>query len=262
MASLQQTTTEDGIRTLTLDRPERKNAIDVGLATELDEALRAAEKDGAVRVVVLTGAGGTFSAGGDLGGGGEGGGGGEPSHMTAFMRRITAPAVTLHHFPKPTIAKIDGTAAGAGWNLALGCDLVVASDRARFCQIFARRALSVDYGGTWLLPRLVGLHKAKELALLADFIDAEEAHRLGLVNRVVPAAELDAFVDDWASRLAAGPPIALALTKRMLNESGGRAFDEAMQAEAISQSVNVTTEDMKEGMRAFFKKRAPVFKGR
>ncbi len=256
MASLQQSTSEDGVRTLTLDRPERKNAIDLQLAAELTDALRAAEADDAVRALVVTGAGRTFSAGGDLGGGGDRG------HMMSIMRRITAPALTLHHFSKPTIAKVDGTAAGAGWNLALGCDLVVASDRARFCQIFARRALSVDYGGTWLLPRLVGLHKAKELALLADFVPAAEAERLGLVNHVVPAAELDAFVDDWASRLAAGPPIALALTKRMLTDASTRTFDEALESEAVSQSVNIGTEDTREGLKAFFQKRPPVFKGR
>ncbi len=256
MASLQRETSTDGVCTLTLDRPERKNAIDFDLADELDRALHQAEADAGVRVVVLTGANETFSAGGDLGGGGDEG------HMMSTMRRITAPALTLHHFSKPTIAKVDGTAAGAGWNIALGCDLVVASDRARFCQIFAKRALSVDYGGTWLLPRLVGLHKAKELAMLAEFVPAEEAHRLGLVNRVVPAAELDAFVDDWASRLAAGPPIALSLTKRMLTDASSRTFDDAIDAENVSQSVNIATEDTREGLTAFFQKRAPVFKGR
>jgi len=256
MAALQQQTSGDGVRTLTLDRPDRKNAIDFGLAEELNEALSAAEREDAVRVVVLTGAGETFSAGGDLGGEGNEG------HITSIMRRITSPALALHHFPKPTLAKVDGTAAGAGWNLALGCDLIVASDRARFCQIFARRGLSVDYGGTWLLPRLVGLHKAKELALLAEFVSAEEASALGLVNRVVPASELDTFVDDWASRLAAGAPIALSLTKRMLSDASTRTFDEAIESESVAQSVNLGTEDTREGLKAFFQKRAPVFKGR
>ena len=256
MSVLRQTTTEDGVRTLELCRPERKNAIDLELAGELTDALAAAEDDDAVRVVVLSGAGGNFSAGGDLGGSGS------EMHVMALMRHITSPALKLHHFSKPTIAKVEGVAAGAGWNLALGCDLVVAAEDARFCQIFSRRALSIDFGGTWLLPRLIGLHKAKELALFADFVSAEEAAALGLVNRIVPADALDAFVTDWASRLAAGAPIALSLTKRMLTDASGRTFDEAIETENVSQTVNLGTEDTKEGLKAFFQKRKPEFTGR
>ncbi len=127
--------------------------------------------------------------------------------------------LALHRIPQPTIAKVGGVAAGAGCNLALGCDLIVASDDARFSEIFARRGLSLDFGGSWLLPRLIGLHRAKEMALFADIMSAKEAEALGLVNRVVPAGELDAFVDDWAPRLAQGPPVALAQTKRLLNDA-------------------------------------------
>jgi len=247
---------EEGVLTLTLNRPERKNSIDLTLADELLRALEAAAENSAVRAVVITGAGDTFSTGGDLAGDGV------KRSALAVMRQITRPALALHRFGKPTLAKVNGTAAGAGWNLALGCDLVVASDQARFCQIFARRALSLDYGGSWLLPRLVGLHRAKELALLADWVSAEEAAKLGLVNRVVPAAELDAFVDDWARRLAAGPPIALALSKRMLTEASARSFEEAVDIEATSQAVNFASEDTREGLKAFFEKRAPKFEGR
>ncbi len=143
------------------------------------------------------------------------------------MRGVGAVAAALHRLHKPSIAKVSGVAAGAGCNLALGCDLIVASDEARFSEIFARRGLSIDFGGSWLLPRLVGLHKAKELALLADIISAEEAARIGIVNRVVPAGDLDGFVADWAQRLAAGPPIALSLTKTMLNNSFSVSFDQA-----------------------------------
>ncbi len=153
-------------------------------------------------------------------------------------------------------------AAGVGMNLALGCDLVVASDRARFSEIFARRGLSLDGGGSWLLPRLVGLHKAKELALFADVISADEALQLGLVNRVVPVDELDALVEEWATRLAAGPPIALAMTKRMLNRAFEQSFEQALDDEARSQTVNFGTRDTVEAIAAFLQKRDPTFEGR
>jgi 2-(1,2-epoxy-1,2-dihydrophenyl)acetyl-CoA isomerase len=178
------------------------------------------------------------------------------------MRRIGEVCIALHRVPQPTIAKVNGVAAGAGLNLALTCDLIVASDAARFSEIFARRGLSIDFGGSWLLPRLVGMHRAKELALLADIIDAHEADRVGLVNRVVPAAELDGFVGGWASRLAAGPPIALGLTKRLLDEAFSSSLEEAIEAEARCQVVNFGTEDATEALTAFTTKREPRFRGR
>jgi 2-(1,2-epoxy-1,2-dihydrophenyl)acetyl-CoA isomerase len=178
------------------------------------------------------------------------------------MRHIGDVALALHRLPIPTIAKVRGVAVGAGCNMALGCDLVVASDTARFSEIFARRGLSIDFGGSWLLPRIVGMHRAKELALFADIIDAAEAERMGLVNRVVPDGEIDEFVDGWAARLAAGPPIALAMTKRMLDNSMAVTMEQALDDEGVAQSLNFSTADTMEALQAFVEKREPRFQGR
>ena len=178
------------------------------------------------------------------------------------MRFYGSVGLALHQVSKPTIAKIRGVAVGAGLNLGLGCDLIAASEDARFSEIFARRGLSLDVGGSWLLPRLIGMHRAKELAFLAEVVPAQEAERIGLVNRVVSDAELDGVVDDWAKRLAAGPPIALAQSKRLLDNAFTYGLSEAMDAEGMAQSVNVASEDTREAMLAFFEKRDPVFKGR
>jgi 2-(1,2-epoxy-1,2-dihydrophenyl)acetyl-CoA isomerase len=139
---------------------------------------------------------------------------------------------------------------------------VVASTTARFSEIFAKRGLSLDFGGSWLLPRRIGLHRAKELAFFGDIIDAAEAERLGLVNRVVPDDELDAFVDDWAARLAAAPPIAVAMSKRMLDNAMNVTFEEALDDEGAAQTVNFGTRDTPEAIKAFMEKRPPVFEGR
>jgi 2-(1,2-epoxy-1,2-dihydrophenyl)acetyl-CoA isomerase len=246
----------DGIVTVTLNRPEKRNAADNRTWRELLDVFSEVAGNADDRVMVITGAGGAFCSGADLTSVTEGGESG-----VARMRRIHRTAAALHHLPKPTIAKVGGVAAGAGLNMALGCDLVVASDEARFSEIFARRGLSIDFGGSWLLPRLVGLHRAKELALLADVISAEEAKEIGIVNRVVPAAELDGAVDDWARRLAAGPPIALSMTKTLLNNALSVSLAEALEDEARCQAVNFGTQDMAEAMRAFLEKRDPVFRG-
>ncbi|MEM7091819.1 MAG: enoyl-CoA hydratase [Actinomycetota bacterium] len=247
---------DDGVLTMTLNRPEKKNAANHVMWEELLATFQQVKHDPDVRVFVITGAGDGFCSGADLGGGGP------PRHQLAAMRHIHDIAIGLHDLPMPTIAKVNGVAAGAGLNMALGCDLIVASDRARFSEIFARRGLSVDFGGTWLLPRLIGMHKAKELAFFADVIDAETAERFGIVNHVVPHDELDAFVGDWAGRLAGGPPIALAQTKAMLNKSLTMTMDEALDNEGWAQTVNFSTNDTKEAVSAFLEKRDPEFKGR
>lgn len=202
--------------TVTLNRPQARNAIDFTMRNELVVALDELEADAAVRIVILTGAGGHFSAGGDVKTMGK-------RHTAAEGRArvetINRFITKLFNFPKPTVAMVDGFAVGAGCNVALACDLIVASDRARFGQVFAKIGLVPDGGGTWLLPRLVGLAKAKELVFSADIIDAAEALRIGLVNRVVSAAELETVTRELAARIAGGPPTALSLAKALLNRS-------------------------------------------
>ncbi len=246
-----------GIVTVTLNRPEKKNAANGQMWDDLLAVFAEIAETDSDRVVVMTGAGGAFCSGADLS---------DTSALTrnglSRMRHIGSVALALHRLAKPTIAKVGGVAAGAGANLAFGCDLIVASDEARFSEIFSRRGLSVDFGGSWLLPRLIGLHKAKELAFFADVIPAAEAERLGLVNRVVPAAELDVFVDDWATRLADGPPLALSMTKTMLNNSLMVSMDQALEDEARSQAVNFATKDFTEAVTAFIERRAPSFEGK
>jgi 2-(1,2-epoxy-1,2-dihydrophenyl)acetyl-CoA isomerase len=246
-----------GVCSVMLNRPEKKNAANGPMWRELAQVFREAATSAEDRVVVVSGAGGDFCAGADLGDSEA-----LEMHPLPRMRMIGDAALALHALPKPTIAKVDGVAVGAGCNLALGCDLVVASDRARFSEIFAKRGLSLDFGGSWLLPRRIGLHKAKELAFFAEIIDAGEAERIGLVNRVVPVAELDAFVADWAARLAAGPPLALSLTKALLDDSSSLSMAEALEREAAAQAVNSSSEDGREAVMAFLAKRETKFVGR
>ena len=251
-----QVSSVDGIVTITLDRPAKKNAMNGAMWDELLATFREIAGSADDRAVVITGAAGEFCSGADLTGGGT------QQHQLAAMRHVGDVALALHKLPQPTIAKVRGVAVGAGCNLALGCDLVVAGETARFSEIFAKRGLSVDFGGSWVLPRRVGPHRAKELTFFADIIDAAEAERIGLVNRVLPDGELDAFVQDWATRLAGGPPIALALTKRLLNNSMQVTMEEALDDEGMAQTVNFGTKDTPEAIMAFVEKRAPQFQGR
>ncbi len=251
----------EGVVTVTMNRPARKNAANGTMWRELLSTFDEVAADRHDRVMILTGAGDAFSSGADIG---------EPSNVAGRpgdpflvqMRALGEVALRLHHIPKPTIAKVKGIAAGAGMSMALGCDLVVASENARFSQIFAKRGLSVDFGASWLLPRLIGLHRAKELTLLADIIDASDAAELGLVNRVLPLDELDGFVQEWARRLADGPPLALSMTKSMLNNSLSLSFDQAIEEESRSQAANFGSHDTREALIAFAEKRPARFEGR
>ena len=178
------------------------------------------------------------------------------------MRALADVALRLHRFPKPTIAKVGGVAAGAGMRWPSAATSWWPPTSARFSQIFSKRGLSVDFGASWLLPRLIGLHRAKELAFFADILSAQEAASFGLVNRVVPDAELDGLVDEWARRLAEGPTLALSLTKTLLNNSMAVSMDQALEDEARSQATNFATRDTREALTAFVERRPPTFEGR
>jgi 2-(1,2-epoxy-1,2-dihydrophenyl)acetyl-CoA isomerase len=168
----------------------------------------------------------------------------------------------LWDLEKPIVAGVNGVAAGLGAHLAYACDLVIAAEEARFIEVFVRRGIAVDAGGGFLLPRHLGLHKAKELVFFGDDLSAADAERLGLVNKVVPAAQLEAALREWATRLAQGPTFAIGLSKRLLNRSLQADMDALFAEEAFSQALTAQSEDMREGIRAFMEKRSPVFRGR
>lgn len=245
----------DGVATITLNRPSRKNAMTTDAWRLLTETVAAVRVDPDVRALVLQGTGGDFCAGADLGGPKD------PRHPIERMRSFSDLALTLYEMPKPVVAKIDGVAVGAGCNIALGADLVVATPRSRFSQIFVRRGMSIDFGGTWLLPRVVGLQQAKRLALLGDIVDGAEAHRIGMVTWLVEPDEIDGFVADLAARLAAGPPVAMALNKEMLHAGSTSSLAEALEREASAQLVNFVT-DAPAARQAFLDKTDPTFDGR
>jgi enoyl-CoA hydratase/carnithine racemase len=249
----------DGVVTVTLNRPHRKNAIPAAMWVELADVFAEIARRADDRAMIITGAGGDFCSGADLSGdAGEG----PPTHQLSAMRTVGAACQAIASVPQPTIAKVSGVAVGAGMNMALLCDLVVADTTARFSEIFARRGLSIDFGGSWILPRRIGLHRAKELTLLGDIIDAEEADRIGLVNRIVDPGDLDKTVATLARRLADGPPIALAQSKRLLNNAFDVTLAQALDDEGAAQTVNFGTRDTAEAIAAFVERRDPAFTGR
>ena len=255
---------DSGVVTVTLNRPEKKNALSVQMTLELTQVLDEIADSRDDHVLVLTGAGDAFTSGADLSpekGESSFGGSTSVGQSLQGMRRLGRLITRLHDLPQPTIAAVNGVAVGAGCNIALGCDLVIASDTARFSEIFARRGLSIDGGGSWLLPRLIGLHKAKELAFLAEIISAEEAERYGIVNRVVPAGDLEKVVAELAQRIAAQPPIQLSITKKLLNQSFSVTMAEAVEFEDVAQTLAFQSQDTAEAMAAFLEKREPKFTG-
>jgi 2-(1,2-epoxy-1,2-dihydrophenyl)acetyl-CoA isomerase len=248
------------VRWLTINRPARRNAIPMDGWPVLEKAI--VDFDGSSsRVLVITGAGGAFCSGADL----------DPSRLQdelgvaahhRRMKHVGAAATALHRCTKPTIAAVDGIAAGAGLNLALGCDVAIASTRARFSEIFVRRGLTVDFGGTWLLPRAVGLQRAKEMALSGRIVEAPEALAIGLVLETVEVEHLAARVAELAESFMAGAPIAQMFAKQGLDRAFEMPFAAALAWEDQAQAICLTTADVAEGVAAFLEKRTPDFRGR
>ncbi|MEV0258344.1 enoyl-CoA hydratase-related protein [Streptomyces sp. NPDC050732] len=261
--SLIRHTTDNAVSWITLNRPETLNALTPDQRERVITLLGEASDDPAVRAVVITATGKGFCAGADLRGSS-----GDPGERVAgdVARTIRQGAQRLIaavlDCEKPVIAAVNGTAAGIGAHLAFACDLVIAAEPARFIEVFVRRALVPDGGGAYLLPRLIGPQRAKELMFFGDSVSAADAERMGLVNRVVPADELEKTAREWAQRLAAGPTRALALTKHLVNASLESDRATAFAAEAAAQEINMTTADANEGVTSFVTRRTPSYRGR
>ena len=255
-------TVEDGVATLTFNRPERMNALSTPIMEGLLHGLPRLAGDPAVRVVVLTGAGRAFCAGGDVKSMAEGGEERSAAEATARLRARMEVSRILHELPKPTIAMINGPAAGAGLAFALACDLRIAGASARLVTAFVKVGLAGDFGGSFFMTRLAGTAKARELYFTGRPVDAEEALSLGLVNRVVADDQLSDATMELARSLAQGPQVALSLMKRNMScaESGGLA--ELLDTEAANMVLSARTEDHREAAKAFVEKRAPAFIGR
>jgi 2-(1,2-epoxy-1,2-dihydrophenyl)acetyl-CoA isomerase len=259
--SLIETTTAGTVTTVTLNRPEKLNAFSGTMREELLAALRGAESDVSCRVVILTGAGRAFCAGGDVD---SMSGLQKEGNVTAFRKLLDAGrdiVLQLATMPKPVIAAVNGVAAGAGCNLALACDYRLAADNAKLGETFVRIGLHPDWGGTWLLPRLVGRSRALELLMTGRMVDAAEAAAIGMVDRVVPAADLAAETEKLANAIASGPPIAIAAIKRALNVSERNELRAQLDLESEHQLEAFQSKDAAEGMAAFFGKRAADFRG-
>jgi enoyl-CoA hydratase/carnithine racemase len=241
-----------GVTKFTLNRPRRKNAVTPEGWVAFRDAIRNINPS-QDRVLVITGAGGDFCAGADLGEMND------RSHDAERMREVAQACLALHHVPIPTIAAVDGVAVGAGMNLALSCDFVIATDRVRFCQIFVHRGLSVDFGGSWLLPRLVGLAKAKDLVLLGEFLDASDAFGLGLVREIVAPDHLMETSYALAHRLRSHSQTAIMRSKSLLQGSLEISLERALANEGSAQVVNLSSPDVQEALTAFAERRPASF---
>jgi 2-(1,2-epoxy-1,2-dihydrophenyl)acetyl-CoA isomerase len=252
---------DEGVGWITLNRPEKLNAFADRMRQELPEVVDRAANDGAVRVLVVTGAGRAFCAGGDIGYMRELIANRDWKGARALIEAGITVVSTIRAVPKPVIAAVNGPAAGGGANLALACDLRLASDRASLGQTFNQIGLHPDWGGTYVLPRLVGPGKALEMIFTGDMIDAEEGLRIGLFNRVVPHDQLLDETRALARRLAAKPPLALALAKQAIYDGEHLGLPAALERELANQLRCFETEDARHGVDAFIEKRRPIFRG-
>lgn len=258
-------TFENGIATLTMNRPEARNALTREMLLALSEALPRLASDPTVRLVVLTGAGNAFCSGGDVKGFAKSAAGAPAS--LSFDQKVTDLRARmdvsrwLHEMPKPTLAVIPGAAAGAGLSLALACDLRIAADDAKLTTAFSKVGLSGDFGGSYFLNHLVGAAKAREMYFTGRVVRGDEAEKIGLVNRAVPGAQLAEVAHAWAAELAALPTIAIGYMKRNLNTGLRASLSDVLDAEAIHMIRTFDTNDHKGAAVAFVEKRVPVFKG-
>jgi 2-(1,2-epoxy-1,2-dihydrophenyl)acetyl-CoA isomerase len=247
-------TVSEGVGTIALNRPDKLNSFNDTMHREFIDALRKAEKDPAVRCLVITGEGRGFCAGQDLAA--------VKGPVGDIVRKYYNVWVSkIRTLEKPVIAAVNGVAAGAGMSLALACDLVIMSEKASFVQAFVKVGLVPDTGASYLLPRLVGYHKAMELALFGEKISAQQALELGLCNRVVPEDGFAAAVQEWAGKLAKGPR-SMGWIKRQIVRGWEQSFEEILELEAYGQEAAGATEDAKEAITAFMEKREPNFQGR
>jgi 2-(1,2-epoxy-1,2-dihydrophenyl)acetyl-CoA isomerase len=251
--------TEQGVCTVVLNRPDVYNALNDEITYELQDALKAAAKDEAVRVVVITGAGKAFCSGQDLKAAASQE---KRSFLDSLHKRYNPIIRAMRHLPKPIICKLNGVAAGAGCSLALACDLIVAAEEATLIEVFINIGLVPDSGSSYFLPRLTGMAKAFELCSMGSRVKASEALSLGLVNKVVPAAQLDEGVKVYTDYFAQAPTKAIGLIKKMLQKSATATLDEMLDYEAYCQEIAGSSHDYKEGVQAFLEKRKAVFMGK
>jgi enoyl-CoA hydratase/carnithine racemase len=251
-----------GITTLVMNRPERLNALNTELASELNDALCRAAADESVRVVVITGAGRAFCAGGDLALIGKGRQSGKTDDLEPLLRSGMQSVLKMRSMTQPVIAAVNGPAAGAGMNIALAADIRIAAEEATFGQNFAKVGLFPDFGGTYFLPQLVGQSVAAELFYTGDMIDAKTALRLGIVNHVVPSAQLETEAKNLAMKIMQGPPVAIRAVKRAIFGSERRKLADALEKEVQEQIRCYLSDDCSEGIRAFLEKRSPAFQGK
>jgi enoyl-CoA hydratase/carnithine racemase len=259
---------EEGIAKLTLNRPDRRNALNDVMQDEIGDALDEVDADDSIRVLIVTGSGRVFCAGGDLD---QLKGGSQPGtwvtdnadDIRRAFKRTQRFMLGLQRLEKPVIAMINGAAVGAGFDMACGCDIRIGTPRARFMVAYIRIGLFPGFGGTWLYPRMLGsMGKAAELLFTGDFLEAEEAHRLGFLNKLVPEEELEATTLEMARKIAAGPPIAMRLSKLMLYKGLEFDLETAMQMAAAAETITLTSHDHEEGAAAFRESRQPQYEGR
>lgn len=252
---------EGGLLTITMNRPERKNALNPEMVAGLVEAARRAADDAEVRAVLFKGAGGSFCVGGDVKSMAAGRAPLPFEVKLANLRRGMEVSRILHQMPKPVVAQLDGAAAGAGLSMALSCDLRIASESCKITTAFAKVGFSGDYGGTYFLTQLLGSARARELYLTSPVLTAREAHAIGMVTKVVPDAEIDAAAHELALSLAQGASIALGYIKRNINNAEHLPLEDCFDGEAIHHTRCSDTEDHKEAAKAFVEKRKPAFRG-